>query len=75
MLPQVLLKLNLQSPFLVISNSLATSPQGQRYLDFLSAFVVGVKRGVGQNSPIGDAIDIAEQTRQTKYRPLHFIVN
>jgi hypothetical protein len=65
-LSQVFDTLNLNSPLLVISKSLAGSPDGKRYVEFLSSKLAGIKHGVGQNSPIEDAIEIAEQIRQTK---------
>jgi maleylacetate reductase len=66
-LPEILRTLNLHSPYLVISKSLAASNEGKQYLEFLSQFVVGIKKGVGQNSPYEDAIEIAEQVRSTQY--------
>lgn len=65
-LPKVLSTLNLRAPYLVISKSLASSPEGKGYLEYLSSTVAGIKYGVGQNSPYEDAIAIAEQIRITK---------
>jgi len=65
-LSEVFKSLNVRSPYLVISKSLAASTEGKRYLDFLSPHLVGARRGVGQNSPIEDAIEIAEEIRRTK---------
>ena len=62
----VLDKLNLRSPYLIISASLGATHEGKQYLDFLSQYIAGAKHGVGQNSPWEDAIEIAEQVRSTR---------
>jgi hypothetical protein len=53
----------------VISKSLASTPEGKSYLDFLSGTITGAKAGVGSYSPWEDAMDIAEQVRSNKFPP------
>jgi hypothetical protein len=63
---EVLRKLKLNSPYLIISGSFAATHEGKGYLDFLSQYLAGAKHGVGQNSPWEDAMEIAEEVRTTK---------